>query len=450
MAGKHQAHDTQPGRADLQVLRSFDGGYSCVARVSSARDEIVHAQAAVGRRLIPRGQGLSYASASFGAYSVSVDMKACSRILGFDDATGDVLVEAGATLREVTNFLLPRRRYLPVMPGHSEITVGGCIAADVHGKNQVCDGTFRRHVEELQLFHPDHGAVALSRTKLPDIFEATTGGYGLTGLIVSARLRTTPLRGAAMKLTARIIDTPAAAAAMMSELSAKSAVVYSWHDFLAKNDRGLVISGEFGEATTSIGAPLKRYELTANGRAVLPFSLQGRIAGRLINAIFATTHSWRRQRRVGFGKAFFPATGSESYFRLFGAHGFHEYQVIAPFDNFASYVQEARQASRKHGVPIVLASGKLFEGSPSLLRFDGGGVCFAINVPRTARSQAFLAELDEIAMAHQCRPNIIKDSRLPRRVVEACYGEYGRFKSLLRDWDPGRRFQSELSERLGL
>ncbi len=434
----------------LQTLRSFDGGYSSDVSVLCPQREESLSQTLGHKQMIARGMGLSYASASFGASTTSIDMRTYSRVLDFDDTTGDVWVEVGATLREVTNFLLKKQRCLAVMPGHSEISVGGCIAADVHGKNQARDGTFRHHVKEIQLFHPEHGMVSLSRTKHPEIFELTCGGYGLTGVILNARIKTVPLPNAAMKITATAIDTPTNAVALMKELATKSAVVYSWHDFLAGSDRGFVISGEVCQDTAPSSAPLKRYELTANGRARLPFSLHGKLLGRFINALLTKSYSSKKQRQVGLGKAVFPVTGSELYFYLFGARGFHEYQAIVPFESFSDYIRDTKAASKKYNVPIVLASGKIFQGEPSLLRFDGTGVCFAINVPRSKKSKAFLDRMDEIAVAYKCRPNIIKDSRLPLQVVEQCFSEYSYFKSLLADWDNRRTFKSELSERLGL
>src|ERR1700688_1204279 len=140
------------------------------------------------RCVIARGAGLSYAAASFGTNSVSVDMTSFDRILRFSAKDGLVEVEVGMRIGELFDFLALHGHYLRVQPGHGAISVGGCIAADVHGKNPLRDGTFLSQIESLRLFHPAHGIVDLSNDRNPELFRATCGGYGSTGIIMSACL----------------------------------------------------------------------------------------------------------------------------------------------------------------------------------------------------------------------------------------------------------------------
>jgi decaprenylphospho-beta-D-ribofuranose 2-oxidase len=138
---------------------------------------------------IGRGGGYSYAAPSFGKNILTQEMTSFNRILDFNEKSRTVVVEAGITLRELLKWSFRKKLLLKIQPGHPDITIGGCVAANVHGKNPHKDGTFVDVVLEIKLFHPDHGFIILSRTQNTDIFELTCGGLGLTGIIVSVKLQ---------------------------------------------------------------------------------------------------------------------------------------------------------------------------------------------------------------------------------------------------------------------
>lgn len=172
---------------------------------------------------------------------------------------------------------------------------------------------------------------------------------------------------------------------------------------------------------------------------------------KLLNAIY------RFQQRYALAgvsmdliDALFPIHKSQFYFNLFGRRGFHEYQIILPRDAIQEYIDSLRIGIRQHCVAISLSSAKAFGGSRDLLRFTGEGICLALNFQRGKSSQKFLSFLDERVIALGGIPNIIKDSRLPRFVVDECYPGADQFRAALRTFDRKRIFRSELSERLGL
>ena len=145
----------------------------------------------------------------------------------------------------------------------------------------------------------------------------------------------------------------------------------------------------------------------------------------------------------------FPIHSAQSYFKLFGVDGFHEYQALLPAASAFDYLDSVQSYLRRQPLTITLASAKVFAGSHELLRFTGDGVCLALNFPR-GKASGFMNFLDDRVIALGGIPNIIKDSRLPRTVVDACYPGADEFRTALRDYDPKRLFRSELSERLGL
>ncbi len=404
---------------------------------------------------IPRGGGLSFAAASFGAGAKAIEFGQFDRILGFDSTTGVVEVEAGITLGALFRFLAVHGRYLPVQPGFGSITVGGSIACDVHGKNPARDGTFISQVQSLRLFHPDHGTVELSPCVEPELFRATCGGFGLTGIVVSATLRTRPLIGWASETLLHPVVDAGEVAGLVRQVSARSDLAYCWFDCARPGarsfGRGLVFETRIVSGGVS-HTELPPARLSSQDGQRIPLCLMNGWSAQAINVAYA----WlARHRMAGFhergvARVLFPIHGNEIYFRLFGRSGLMEYQAIVPDQLVADYLQYARAAGARLGTSFTLAVARAFAGRNDLLRFDGEGIAVALEMPRNAHSMAFMDALDRYVVEIGARPNIYKDSRLPRAVVEATYPDYEKFRSLRRAWDLRGRFRSEVSERLGL
>jgi decaprenylphospho-beta-D-ribofuranose 2-oxidase len=437
---------------DPRLLISFDGNVR--AHCSVVRPD---RYAAFGNHfdrapLIPRGAGLSYAAASFCNGGTSIDMTQFDRILSFDPVHGIVEVEAGLTLAALHEFLTPRGWYLPVQPGYGGIRIGGCIAADVHGKNPARDGNFVAQVASVRLFHPRHGIVDLSAQAESDIFDATCGGYGLTGLILSAKLRARPLLATHMRIHVHPVKSAIEGANTMLRLQSEGAdIVYSWHDFIGSSERGIVVSGRLASPENITASPHAKAPLSPEWRAAWRLPIWNGLSGAMANQAYY--HLQTRSvatRYTSVRASLFPIEGRESYFRGFGSRGFFEYQSLVPLENFESYVREVKAAARRRGTPIVLAAGKNFDSRQKFLRFGGTGICFVLNIPHDSAAEYTMADIDQILLAHGGIPNLIKDSRLPRQIAEAAYPEIDAFRSTITGWDSSRLFQSSLSERLGL
>ena len=445
-----------------QEFLSFDGGVRALGLLQRP-DRYRHLQPqSFPDTAIPRGAGLSYAPASFRHDALSVEHTSFSRVLGIDSVEKIIDVEAGISLAGLYDILAPRGLYLPTQPGHGLITIGGCIAADAHGKNQARDGTFIEQVESLILFHPEHGILDLSRDKESELFRLTCGGYGLTGHIISARLRAKPIRSNLVELEFVPVENVLAGADQLKRAAQRADFVITWHDFTVRGAAlgpGLVQEGRFltsddgnmassGPAAGLIGAPPA---LSATTRGRWRMCLLNGSTTRVLNAIYRWKQTaGRSAERVPLHMALFPAHQTQFYYKLFGTRGFHEYQVIVPIPRFEEFVTVVQDHLNHYRCPITLASAKLFRGQSELLRFTGDGICLALNFPRGKQASRLLALLDEITVATGAIPNIIKDSRLPRTVVEATYPGIAQFRERLRAFDPKRRFRSELSERLAL
>jgi decaprenylphospho-beta-D-ribofuranose 2-oxidase len=433
---------------------SFDGGVRRTERVVRPdRYRALEALPADAPRSV-RGGGYSYAAASFGAGVTVVDARAFDRLLAFDEASRTVECEAGTTLGKLHAAAECRGFYLPVQPGYPRITVGGCIAGDVHGKNHHRDGSFRHRVRALTLFHPAHGVLSLSRERDGELFDLTCGGLGLTGQILTATLALEPLPARTVAVTRTPIGGIAETAACL-RAAADADLVYTWHDFGVRGaglGRGFLYAGRFAPAArVAVSQTPRVWPLDAERRRRWRLPLFGRATTRAFNAAYGFAQAFTEpERALPLFDFLFPVARKVVYFEAFGAPGLHEYQVLLPEAALPDFAERARSAARRHGVPVTLASCKLFRGEQRLLRFDGTGVCLALDFPRSHASPAFAAELDEALLACRGIPNVLKDSRLPRAVAERAFPELERFRERLRTFDPKRLHRSELSERLGL
>ncbi len=408
---------------------------------------------------ISRGAGLSLSAASFGASAMSILHDKFNRLIDFDSSTGEIEVEAGIRLFDLHNFLAPKGRFLSIQPGHGQISVGGCIAADIHGKNQLRDGTFLEQVVSLKLFHPTYGILELSRELNREIFFLTCGGYGLTGHILSARLKTNVLPSQLVLTQARPYPDLQSGLNLLSESASKYDFIHSWHDFSrpgSKYGSGMLFISQFESSETS--SNLEQNYIDINPKQLsnshrLPGAkfIVNRSSIKLMNNLYKSVNS-RNQEWVqtNLANALFPLHRLQSYYCFMGHKGFHEYQVILPRNVAAEYLTKLGLVSESLKIPITLASGKIFGGQQNLLRFTGEGICFAVNFLRGDRADQLLDWLDKNLILYGGRPNLIKDSRLPRNIAEACYPEIDKFRQQLRDFDSKRLFRSELSERLAL
>jgi decaprenylphospho-beta-D-ribofuranose 2-oxidase len=402
-----------------------------------------------------RGGGYSYAPASFGARTTVQETRAFNRILGFDAENGILECEAGLTLGQLQSVASPQGWYLPAQPGYPLITIGGCIAADAHGKNHFRDGTFRRRVLALDLFHPAHGVLRLTRDSHADLFELTCGGLGLTGQILSATLALDRLEGTRVEVRRVSLGRLEEVVPLLEQWAPKSRFLYTWHNLSASGasfGRGFLYSGDFGPGSGPGRDGAERFaSITAEDRGRWRICLLNRATTAPFNAAYELVQ--RASSRVQVLSLFeflFPVARKVAYFELFGSKGLHEYQMLVPVESFGDLAATLRRGLARFGIPIALASCKLFKGERSLLRFDGTGICLALDFPRSSGSERLAGFLDGVVREARGLPNIVKDSRLPRKTVEACYPDYESFRRSLRAFDPLRLYRSEISERLGL
>ena len=400
---------------------------------------------------IALGGGVSYVGAGFGNGATSVQLDAFDRLLAFDAERGLLTVEAGARIGDVQRFLLARGWYLPVAPGHPRASIGGCIAADVHGKNPARDGTFRTQVLALRLHRPGAGIATVDRARMRERFDATFAGFGLTGTIVAATLQCA--RPPASLVLRRVPVAGLAEAARVLREAANAPVLYGWHDGRpGRFGRGVVRIGLVDDAPAAPAAPQAHARDLPVSIRPLPVALWNR-AGI---AIADTWLGWRwcraGQAPLALTEALFPLNRARFYFAAYGAQGMAEAQWLVPHPRFESFAAGLAELVDRQGPRIALMASKVFAGAAEGFSFDGRGVALALQVPAPAApsQRAFLEALAELAIGHDGRPNLIKDSTLDATTVRRAIGAFDAARTRLAAHGDGGLYTSELARRLAL
>jgi decaprenylphospho-beta-D-ribofuranose 2-oxidase len=446
----NRADDAAPALQQTRFI-SFDGAISS-SNLHQRPDRYRHLEADLGpRKRIGRGAGLSYSAASFGEGIVVQEMSAFNRLLAFDPTACTVRVEAGFTVGRLLDWAGRNGLCFPVLPGYPLITVGGCIAADVHGKNPLRDGTFCDWVESLTLFHPAQGFRAISRTTRPELFEATCGGFGLTGLIVDATLRLTtqPARNVSVR------HVPVESLSESVEELRDNPYVdfgYSWHDGAARGPnfgRGIMFFGRWSDEPCERSVQHYR-PMSSAQRGRFPFSLWNRATVRMANNGFRHLAIRRATETKHSFEAAFPFAAQTLYHRFYGRPGLAEAQVLVPDETLGGFVDQLAALVHRIDPLLVMMSVKRFLGRQRSLTMSGTGSLIALDLARTGATSRFLSEFDALVLDMGAQPNVAKDSRLPARVAAGALPHYGFFRERLGKCDPERLYGSELSQRLEL
>jgi len=401
---------------------------------------------------IPRGAGLSYAPASFGKDRLIRDMCSFDRILEFDESSKIVVVEAGISLKKLLMWSFSKQLFLPVLPGQPEITVGGCVAANVHGKNPYKDGTFMEQVEWIELSHPTLGTKIISRSNEKKIFNATCGGLGLTGIITKVALKLQKLSSEIIILSSKKTESLKNTLEIMKQHTSDD-LLYSWNmgSTLFNFGKGIVTSGIFSDDSSSKTLQIKeRKSMNSNDR-LLPFSLWNTLSSPIINSINQKIQSGKNIVKKDVYSALFPFVGTaRMFYGLYGSNGFNEYQVLIKKKYSVEFIDDLTKLIKSEKPSLTILAMKLFNGKQKLLHFSDEGLSIILNLKHCNSTLKFLKKLDDIVISYKALPYIVKDSRLTKEVVEQCYPEYHVFKEILNEIDPKRIFKSELSERMNL
>jgi decaprenylphospho-beta-D-ribofuranose 2-oxidase len=409
--------------------------------------------------IVARGNGRAYGDAAIGE-RVTLATRGLDRMRAFDPSTGRLTVESGVLLADILDAFVPRGFFPPVVPGTKHVTVGGMIATDIHGKNHHRDGGFGAHVEELKLVTPDGQTITCSPSENPEVFAATIGGMGLTGAIVEATFRMKRIETGWMRQNTIVAaDLDGAMAALRETSDATYSV--AWIDCLAHGaslGRSLVYAAEHATrddvAALRPGADL--FPARRRERLAVPLDLPAGTLNRASVKAFNELYFRRGARAAGepflvhWNPYFFPLDGIGDWNRIYGRHGFVQYQCVVPAPAAREVLGEAIERIAQRGNASFLAVLKQLGGSTGMLSFPIEGFTLALDLPVTNDVFPLLDEIDRIVVAAGGRLYLAKDARQSRATFEAGYPMLPAFRALRRSLGAEDRIASRLSSRLGI
>ena len=405
---------------------------------------------------IARGNGRSYGDAGLHPREM-LDTRGLDRLVDVDPDTGLVVCEAGLLLADLIDLLLPRGWWVPVTPGTKLVTIGGMVASDVHGKNHHGAGTFGDHVAWLDLALGDGRVLRCSRDEHAELFAATCGGMGLTGIIL--RVAFTMMRVETAVIRQRRVRAPTLAHAITAfEATLDWTYSVAWIDCLATG-------AALGRSAILLGEHARRDELPAAARATpfarpkrrakrVPVDMPGIVLGRTSVSLFNKLY-YAAQRPgdalVALDPYFYPLDALADWNRIYGRRGFVQYQCVLPLAaSEAGYTRILAEIAAVGEASFLAVLKRFGRQSFGMLSFPTEGYTLALDFPATPRNLALLDRLDAITLDHGGRLYLAKDARASAATIAASYPRLDEFRAVRRRYGVDARFSSLLSERLAL
>jgi decaprenylphospho-beta-D-ribofuranose 2-oxidase len=421
-------------------------------------DELLHAfDDPPPRGVLARGMGRSYGDAALNAGGRVVETSELGDIQ-LDRETGLCTAQAGVSIDRLIRVLVPRGFFVPVTPGTRYVSVGGAVAADIHGKNHHAVGSWCDHVTSMRLLLPSGELVEVSPDVRPELFWATAGGLGLTGIVVDCTFRSRPIETSRLRVeTIRTRDLDETLDLMRNEESKYSV---AWIDHLPRGatmGRSVLNRGDFA-ALDDLPRGQRSEPLTYEGNVlavappIIPNGLLNYATIRAFNELWyrkAPAHKVDELQSIA--TFFHPLDMIGEWNRAYGSQGFIQWQFALPFEAEDTLVRAIDRLSRER-LPSFVNVLKTF-GPANLgpVSFPIGGWTLAVDIPTaTPNVGRVLDELDEEIAAAGGRIYLAKDSRMRAELLPAMYPRLDEWREVRDSVDPNRTLRSDLARRLGL
>lgn len=383
---------------------------------------------------LPFGNGRSYGDSCHNDTGRLLPMRPGAAISAFDPDTGLLTADAGVLLSEILAAVMPHGFFLEVTPGTAQVTLGGAIANDVHGKNHHRRGTFGGSVVRLALLGSDGESRMCSPDTNPALFEATIGGMGLTGIIEQATIRLMRVPSANVRQTAFRFSSIDGYFDAIDAIDAAHEYSVAWIDQLARGrdlGRGVLMAGDHAED----GGPARPPKAP---RLAVPFSPPVNLLNRLTLKAFNALYYGRapKQRQTGivpWSSYFHPLDAITGWNRLYGPRGLFQHQSVYPAENARETTIALIECARKHGAASFLTVLKRFGDtrSPGLMSFPRPGFTLTLDFANTGdRTLRMLDALDDIVIRAGGGLNPYKDQRMSPRMFEATFPQWRQMEAM--------------------
>lgn len=425
------------------------GSSLCESTAVSPGREVEVIEGAGPRGVLARGAGCSYGD---GALNTGGHLLHLAGGAVTDLGGGRVTAAAGTSFEQLLRRCLPHGWSLPVLPGTRHLTLGGAIAADVHGKNHWTDGSIGSWLDEIVLvdgtgtrrvLHPEDPA-----------FWATVGGMGLTGLIVSATLRLVPVESTWLEVDNRRCGDLDAVLVELDDAARAERWAVAWVDGLARGrDRGRGVVSRarvLPAARVPTGSPLAYDPHRVLTAPPVPFSLVTPATARAFNALWLRRPQQDATVLSSLSAFFHPLDGVRSWNRLYGPRGFLQYQCVVPPDASGLLGTVLERLGGSGAAPFLGVLKRFGAAGRGLLSFPRPGWSLAVDVPLRPGLGEVLDGLDALVAGVGGAVYLAKDARTSRRLIPVMYPKLDEWRAVQAQLDPGRRFQSDLDRRLEL
>lgn len=397
---------------------------------------------------IARGLGRSYGDSSLAAKVIAT--AGLDNFHRFDEDTGTLTCAAGVSLAEILKVFVPKGWFLPVTPGTKFVTVGGAIASDVHGKNHHLVGSFSDHVTSLKLATVNDGIVICSREERQELFRATCGGMGLTGIVLEATFKLTAIKSVYIDETTIKAENLKELLALFEEYQDATYSV-AWIDCLATGDelgRSLLMLGEHSEQGGLQEGKSAKLSIPVN----MPSVLLNRYSIQAFNSLYyGRVKNKVSTRLVHYEPYFYPLDGIHHWNRLYGKQGFVQYQFVLPkaagLSGMSDVLGRIAESKRGSFLAVLKAFGR---GNDNYLSFPIEGYTLALDFKMDSGLFELLGELDQVVLGYGGRIYLAKDSRMSESVLKQSYSNWESFSRVRKQCGADRVFHSLQSRRLGL
>ncbi len=422
--------------------------------MACAPEDTAEACAALGmadeRGIIPFGQGRSYGDAALNPRGFALLTARLNRVVDFDPATGNIVCEPGVTFHDLFREFLPRGYIVPVTPGTGFASIGGAVANDVHGKNHEHAGGFCNHVQRLDLLLPSGEIVRTSPLVRPELFAATVGGIGLTGVIVAVAFALQRVETNAVLLREEQIENLDDFFAAFERVRGTATYSVGWIDALTTGralGRGVLETAEL--ATESVPMPQpRRWRVPVD---FPDFALNAWTVRAFNQLYYRRVPARGRERLLALDRFFYPLDAIRDWNRIYGKRGFYQFQCVVPDDQaFAGIRRLLEEVARSRAGSFLAVLKTLGDEGKGYLSFPMRGYTLALDFAARPGVRELLGRLERITLDHGGRIYLAKDACLSAEGFRAMYPKLERFRAVLAEVDPQARMNSDLARRLGI
>ena len=407
------------------------------------------------RGIIARGLGRSYGDCSVNSGGITLECLN-PKVIEIDSHTGVATVSSGITILELEQQALPLGYFPFVVPGTAYVTIGGAIASDIHGKSHHRVGSFSKYVLEIRVLTADGNEItARPEGENEDLFWATVGGMGLTGIILEAKIRLLRIETAYVSVDESRAKNLQSLISTLLSFNEKYFYTVAWVDFSGKFEGRGVISGANHVNISELNRrqknrflqPLVRKKVSFPG--FLRVSLINNFTISIFNKIWFHKPVGRKVQHIE--KFMHPLDTINNWNVVYGKKGFLQYQFVIPFNNVQVLTQILEQLKKTRTSSFLSVLKTFSDESRGMLSFPREGWTLSFDLPiGDPGLSKLLVELDILVLEAGGRIYLTKDSRMNSSVMPIMYKNIIEWKKIKSEFDPENLWQSDLGRRLGL